>query len=259
MRSTRFESRGGRNSAVTLTNGVLASLVLAFVVSWFQVPLFEGLAFSSATAFARPWTFFTYPWGMLGDGTRIIWDLILLLWFYQIGNMLERQAGVATWAAVFGAGIILPAACLLAAPSPVMLTGAYIPAAALGIYWCGLAPNESAQFWGIPIARKWLALALMLLIVFAVGTGQPVAGFLAGVPLGVLYVAALNGIQLRPGTIAARREAKNKQVEFNSFIDSVRTREQEREERERLRKLFENSLQDDPDSDEKDRFKSDER
>ncbi|MBX3096298.1 MAG: hypothetical protein KF812_05495 [Fimbriimonadaceae bacterium] len=258
MRSTRFESRGGRNTAFTLTNGVLASLVVAFVVSWFQIPLFENLAFVTIEAMSRPWTFLTYPWGMIGDGTRIIWDLILLLWFYQIGNMLEKQAGVATWAAVFGAGIVMPAACLLAAPNPVLLSGAYVPAAALGIYWCGLSPNESAHFWGLPVARKWLALVLMLLVVFAVGTGQPVAGFLAGVPLGVLYVAGVNGIQLRPGTIAARRDAKKKQAEFNTFIDDVRTREQEREERERLRKLFESSIQDDSHSDD-DRYRSDER
>jgi len=241
MRSPRSSYRAP-SRWLTLTNAVLISLAAAFVMAWLQVPLDVWLRFDSKTFFARPWAALTYPWGSTGDGRGLIFELLLFLWLYQLGNALEREVSKGTWVAVFLAGTLAPALCLLAAPQPVVLIGAYVPVAALALYWCGRSPHDVLSFWGLPLARKWLALIILLLVVFSIGTGVPVAGLIAGIPLALFYVAGTRRWSLEP---RRRKESRKEQAEFNQFIDDVRDRERERDERERLRKLFESSLQDD--------------
>ena len=81
---------------------------------------------------------------------------------------------------------------------------------------------------------------------FTFGHGMPLVGVMAVVSCGAAFV---HGSGFRFSTkkkpvVSGRGNRAQSQKEFEGFIDKVRTREKERDERERLRRLFESSVED---------------
>jgi len=122
------------------------------------------------------------------------------------------------------------------------------------VMWGARNPKSLIMLYGIlPLSGTVMAVLSGLSIFFSKGDRSLVYGLFAALPallawfyaigkLGVPFPSALRGSNSK-----SRKEKKREQTEFNKFIDSVRDRETEREEREKLRELFERSLIDDPD------------
>jgi hypothetical protein len=101
----------------------------------------------------------------------------------------------------------------------------------------------------IPIQARWLGWLTVGMVLFGYGIGNPLFGLLACVHLGLAYLYAANYVPFLPyGTTRFFRHKRywKKSERDETYIRDVKKREIERQERERLRKLFEGSLTDDP-------------
>jgi hypothetical protein len=98
----------------------------------------------------------------------------------------------------------------------------------------------------VPLQAKWLALITALIDMFTFGAGQPIVGVMAVVPCAVGFFHG-SGSVFRPKSkmvVSGRGQRAQDPKEFEGYIDKVRSREKERIEREKLRKLFESSVGD---------------
>lgn len=241
--------RSGRAATYSL----IGLLGVAYVLAWLtKAPVFgPGMAFDGN--WSHPWTAITYPFASLGIGSNLFWELLLLMWLYWIGTDLERAIGAAKLFAFFFGATVLGAACvnlawLLTNHINYPLAGSIIPIGALTVAWGTRNPTACVRLWMvIPITGKWIAILEVGLVLFAVGDGNPAAGVFALVPLALAWAFA--GGRL-PGFSSVRRSqtppsAKATERMSDSYYDDVRRREKDRAERERLRKLFEDSINED--------------
>lgn len=233
---------------------VIALVVLPFLVAWLGLgpAMMTGLSLIPAEAGARPWAAFTY---VLADPGGFFFGALLSgLWAYYMGTSLERELRGAMLPVLYGVfaligGLSVLVGGLLLAPA-FTLWGTMIPLGALTVLWATRNPDQSILLMMIiPVKAKILGWVTALGVLFTVGTGSPLMGLFALVPLGAAWAYASNRVPgLRFGQDLKEVKAKKKESqEFNQYIDNVRQREQEREERERLRRLFEASVKDDPD------------
>ena len=129
------------------------------------------------------------------------------------------------------------------------LYSSLIPIGALTVAWGVRNQTACVRLWAIiPITGKWIAILEAFLVLFVMGESAPLVGVFALVPLGVAWAYAANGIpglSFGPTTPRVSRAAKANERRDQSYYDDVFRRAKEREERERLRKLFEDSLEDD--------------
>lgn len=240
---------------VPLTAGLLVSLAVFFVAGWL-VPggvLVQALGFFSAEALSQPWTFLTFPWSPMPPGA-IFFVILAGLWLWQMGSSLEYEKGWKTIAAIWlGASFVTALLMTLFAGAigPVGLAGPWLPVSALTVYWCALVPKGQMNFLFFPVQRWMMAAITGAITLFNVGASVPLAGVLALVPLALLWFLGTRGWAMRKGSVMADLKAKKaEQAKFDAFYGDVRQREQERKEKEELRKLFERSLVTDPDDDE---------
>lgn len=233
-----------RQQGAPVTIGLLAALVVAFLASWFTrgEPFFEWFALFPGVF--RPWTFLSYPFADRGDGTGLLWFLLFLLWFYWVGTSVERDLGARKYAAGLAVATLVGGlfvglgreAFKVAQP----LYGAGLPIAALTVAW-GIR-NKTAQIrlWAIiPITGFILALLTIAITLFGYGTGSPIVGVLACVPLALAWLFAENRLPVKYSKpVYQYRPSKAKERMDEAYYEDVRQREREREERERLRRLF---------------------
>ncbi len=199
-----------------------------------------------------PWGFLTYP---LVVPASPFYLLFQGLWLWSFGSMLERSRGTAfllrffflatilTGFLVYIAGIFIDRSVLLYSP--------FAPIAFITVLACAMMPNQEVLFWFVPLKLKWLALITAAFLLFNI-PGSPVVKIAGTLPLIFAWYAGAGAISLgrsRTDVFAAKKEKKRETREFDEFFGKVREREQERLERERLRKLFEDSL----DGDDRDR------
>lgn len=221
-------------------------LAAAFLASYLTLGRFPGpgVAFAPGDFTSRPWTALTYwlaPIGFLGA-------LFSVLWLWGIGGSVERELGtkryVAFWIAmtVLGALGLQAGAWISGVFSP--LSGPFAPLAAVTVAWGTRNPNAPITFmFVLPLTGKWLAWLSAALLFFS--TDARLALF-AAIPLVLAWAFAANRLPMLPwsaGSGRRRQDAKGEK-RFGDFIGKVKVREQERKDRERLRKLFESSLDD---------------
>lgn len=126
------------------------------------------------------------------------------------------------------------------------LVGAALPLAALTMAWC--AANSEAVirlFMVFPVKGKWLAVFEVGLVFFGFGASNPVVGIGLVLPLAFFWFAGTGAIKLPRKGLADRKFEQRKDNEFRRYQEDVRRRATDREEKERLRRLFESSLEDD--------------
>jgi membrane associated rhomboid family serine protease len=220
-------------------------LSLGAIVGTFTPKLaMANLAFDGSI-FPRVWSLLTYPF----IDVISIFFIFKVMWIYWVGSMLEYDLSTRKfsilWIIASAVGI-LPLA-IFKAPAVGML----IPGAILMSIWGTRNPNMTIMvFMIVPVAAKWIA-ALTVIGVFLFYGGassMPLVGLAAvsGCIVGFLYARnMIPNLSYGKGSVTKRaaptRAEKAKQ---QAYYDDVYRREKEREEKERLRKLFEGSLED---------------
>jgi membrane associated rhomboid family serine protease len=206
----------------------------------------------------QPWTILTYPLASAGYGGAALGIIFLCWWLYMIASFLESELGSWWLIGVFAiATVINGLVAILASPlqpMPLQLAGMHLPEAFLTLIWCSRNQSVCIRLFGvIPITGRLLAILVTVTVMFGYGSGMggaesraaPLFGIAVALPLLLAWLYGLDKLPLRYGLLRRNpTSGKKKQKEFDAFISNVRDREKEREEKERLRKLFEDSLDD---------------
>jgi len=236
------------------TIGVCMALVLSSLTFWVsQGQGLEWLAFSRLWL-GKPWSILTYPFSYVGVGgiSELLWFLLLLGWLLMAGGSIERQIGTQRYALFWVAMTVLPALCLwlgmMALGMSGAVTGPYLPVAGISVAWATRNRTAPVSLMGIvPLTGMWIGVIVVAGTFFMYGSRNPAIGFFSIIHLALAYAFADNKI---PGfgfttiTNRAYRPSKQAQIKEDTYFDDVVRREKEREERERLRRLFEGSLND---------------
>lgn len=240
-----------RRQAAPITVGFIVSLGVGGLLLWFlQAAPMKYLAFSG---FSRPWGVLTYPWAYMPiDFIGLLCFICLAMWLLHLGGTVERELGATRYVAFLAAVTALPAICVgivgMAAGTPAVLAGPWLTSGALTMVWATRSPGATVNLYGIiPLTAKWLAILIALGTMFSYGFGNPMVGVAActGYALAHLFAAGrIPGLAYRKvgGVYRPSKAAREKE---DKYYDDVLRRERERDERERLRKLFESSLDDD--------------
>ncbi len=230
---------------------LIALMILGFLVTWFASGFLSVLAFFPSST--HPWTFLTYPFSSSGNGAGLVFFLLLLYWFYWVGGDVERELDAKRYLLLFFELTLVASLSFWLAQrvlgSSTPLIGADLPIAAFTVYWATRNPRRIIMICGlIPLSGKLIGFFDVLLVFFGYGTPYPPLGVVALIPLALAFGHASGRIPLlglpassrRPSKVAKANERRNQ-----AYYDDVQRRSKEREERERLRKLFEGSLKDD--------------
>lgn len=252
-------SLGPPRSAAKATLALIGVLAATFLLAWFGLrdTFGMGLALDPAALGSRAWAVLTYPFASLGDGRDLFFTLIMWLVLYMFGGAIERDAGPWRLLLIFLGGsalgaLSMAAGSLLAGGAP-MLLGPSLGVACITMAWSARNPEATILlFFIIPLKGKYLAILTVALTLFGFGTGFPLVGLFAVVPLAVAWLWASGKLGMAfvdapsPGG-RSRAERKREEQRHREYITSVKDREAERAEKERLRALFERSLIEDPD------------
>jgi membrane associated rhomboid family serine protease len=204
-------------------------------------------------ALREPWRLVTYAWAHspLGDGLGILMFAFLCLWVYWIAPSIEGSMGSVRFAILWFVATILGGLALaigaIVAGIGLHEAGPWLPISALTMIWA--ARNQSAQLrlYGlIPVSGKMLAVITVVMDIFMLGSRSPVIGVVATLPLGLWWLFGNDKIPF--AQVSAERSStrltdrpvmRGAQVYDQKYYDDVKDREIEREEKERLRRLFE--------------------
>lgn len=246
-----------RSSPAPATLGLIVAMVVCFLVSWATQDSagFFWLAFSTQKFVNQPWTVLTYPFAMISAGAISI--LFSSLWLWSFGRYVENDMRSGPFLVTFFAFTLLGAgAAALAgvASSGASLYGCILPSSAITMIWGARNPTQVICFWGVSIPAKPFCLLTAVIAVLIIGSSNsPVVGLACGVPIALAWAWASDmlpfryrrGTTVQDGMKRSAKEAKREREKFSEYIDDVRTREQKRNEQERLRRMFEDSISDD--------------
>jgi hypothetical protein len=258
MSFVRGLSKNARSSGAPAVYILIGVLLAAFVVAWLvQGSIFPHLAFTGN--WAKPWTLLTYPFADVGDGTSLLWFLLMLMWLYWVGTAVERDLQTIKFVGFLLAMTLLPALLIYVGGmvinnKPPAVYGPSLLVSAITVAWGVRYPTTCIRLWCIiPVTGKILAVLTVLLTMFGYGTiyGSPAMGVIASLHLGVAAAFAANKLPFagyhKPAWKSPAAKATDRRDA--AYYDDVKRREQERVERERLRKLFEGSVRDDAGND----------
>lgn len=244
-----MQRRPSINIPISVNIGFIALLVIGFVVIWLgqDRQLWRLLTFDTTTFDSQPWTLITYPF----DGTAgPIGILFAGLWMYSIGTSVENDLGSLKYFLVL---LVFVALCplFIFLGSKVMsemglMHGPWPVVEAVTILWATRAPRAQVRLYGVlPIEARYLAWFGAALIFFS---ARPLVAPFLLIPLGLLWAFAANKLPIaygKPRRSDPTGRYRKHWKEDEGYFSDVKRREKEREERERLRKLFEGSLKDD--------------
>jgi membrane associated rhomboid family serine protease len=257
MKSTSGVQDYIRRSGTPATFLLIGSFLAAFVLSWLmRSSVTNPLQFY--TDWSQPWGLITYAWANTSDGQGLFWFLLEMYWLWWVGTSCERDLGTPKYLAFFFASIAAAALFLWAGISLVhgrvplpILGGPGLAISAVTVAWGVRNPRACVKLFAcIPVTGTVLAWLIVALDLFGYGSlyHAPIIGLFAIAHLGLAYLFATNRL---PGVTYSRvnpsyQAAKAHERQDKSYFDEVRRREQDRVERERLRKLFEKSVDDEP-------------
>lgn len=234
---------------------LIAALIGCFLLSWLTGSRFaDTLLYDPAQFASRPWSVLTYPFAFVGN------DLIgaafgaLMLWWF--GASVERELGLTKFLAFFAAMTLLPLLFLttgeLLEMKKALLAGPYLPISGIIVAWATRNPTATILLaFVIPVLAKWVGWITVVAVLLTWGYNAPLMGVLAILHLGLAYAYAADKIAFLPWRGGGSFGGSGKRAGWlprerdDQYFEEVRKKEKEREERERLRKLFEGSLKDD--------------
>ncbi len=240
------------------TVALVAAIAVSFLVIWVSnsSSLILSLAFSSTDVAARPWTLLTYPFA--ADFQAFLSVVFSCLWLWGIGGQVEREIGswryVVAWLifTALSAGGLWIGSILLQTPS--ILWSAWNPIAAVTVIWGTRNPGAVIKVCFIlPLTGRWVAWLSAGLVFFSTRPSQ-LAPF-GAIALLLAFLFATQKLPFVPyfpgqrGRSRGENPAGTRKVYSKEYYDDVKRREQTRAEKERLRKLFEKSMIEDPDDD----------
>ncbi|MBS1720933.1 MAG: hypothetical protein JST35_10840 [Armatimonadetes bacterium] len=228
-------------------------LFILLVLSYFGTTITSGKVsafLSFPTDFSQLWGLLTYPLAVPGGGTglaNLILTLFLTMYFlttvesqfgtlrtmlYYFGCMMAVAFFMVLGAKLLEIPFVLSAAC----PVTLTLFGLYV----------GQHKRAQTCLFGTSYIQIEFILGLFTLLHYLPFLDMykgPVLGVFAIVPVGLAYWFSDVFVKFRVGETSERtRVAPKKDRMPESYYEEARRREKEREERERLRKLFESSL-----------------
>jgi membrane associated rhomboid family serine protease len=228
-------------------------LFILLVLSYFGTTITSGnvsAALSFPTNFSQPWGLFTYPLAVLGGGAglaNLILTLFLTMYFL---TTVESQFGtVRTMLYYLGCmlavAFFLTLGCRLLEVPFVLTAGTPVTLTLFGLY-VGQHKRAQTGLFGSSYIQIEFILGLFTLLTylpFLDFSKGPMIGLFAVLPVGLAYWFSDVFVKFRVGETSARtRVPTKKDLRPDSYFEEARRREKEREERERLRKLFESSL-----------------
>ena len=246
--------KASSGNAAPVTTGLVIAIVGIFLLAWTQI-IPKGLAvyylgFNSALVAQKPWSLLTFPFASAGTSDEVIGILFLCWWLWFVGGAVERDLGPGRFLTVWAVISVLCALCVwlgaVVLQLPGSSAGAWTCVAGLTVMWGTRNPSTTILLmFIIPISGKWLAWLSAALVFFQTEPHQlaPFAAF----PLLLAYLFAANKLPVTYSRHDRRYIASAKKTDRydRKYYEEVRKREQERAERERLRKLFESSVNDD--------------
>ena len=241
-----------QKAPVNLT--IMGLLIACALLFWFTAAKGIENFMLGADSHQRPWSFFTYAFAEMpfASGLSLMFFVFMLLWLYSFGGTVEREMGSARYAAFFAIATVVMGLVLWGGLNLVtvnrLVGAAFLPILMVTQVWCARNMTSTIMIYGlIPVSGKWLAVLNVIIVILLYGLGAPLLGVIAAVPL---VLAFFFGAERIPGLnyrgVPKQVQATRAQARYDDkYYDDVRKREKEREERERLRKLFEGSLKDD--------------
>lgn len=241
-----------RTAPVSLS--LVGWLFVTYLIGWFQMgkSVFAPLMLDTRMLGAKPWTLLTY--GFVQDYGPFLFFLLGLLWIWSFCSSVEIDLGPKRFLAFFAGYVLLGGLCVWAGSTvaglPIVLSGPLIAATAITVAWCARHPQAQVRLMMIlPITGRWLALIVAAMTLFAY---PPMVGIFAVIPAALAW---LWGSDRLPIPYGARRNVWDQRIDAKTLAreeekkqrlrDEAFQRQKEREERERLRKLFEESVKED--------------
>ena len=221
---------------------LLASLVAFALLGW----LTQGRAvvpLALIDPVGHPWSFLTYPWAYnpLAESFGVVFLLFFVMWLVQFGTSVEREMGTARFIAFWLVSTLVPA--LVAFALGLGLAEPWLPTSAVVVAWCARNRSSTVGFWGFPLSATVLAGIVAAMVLFSYGRANPLFGVLMAAPLAMAWLFGADRLPLRYAAAAVRRRdepvVRGGTKYDEGYFDEVKDRERERDERERLRRLFE--------------------
>lgn len=244
-----------RRQGAPVTVGIIATLVVTSLIFWFSLGRYVEFVAVTPEWTSHPWTLLTYPFAgtWFSDPLSILFFICLVFWLLFIGGSVERDLGPTRYLGFFAAMTVLPALIIgLAAiyvPCNLVILGPLLPVAGLTVAWGVRNQTAPVCLWGIPANGKIIAILDTAIVLFTMGSDlrNPFMGVVACAHLGL---AALFAMGRLPGLAYGRavyheKPSKAQREREDAYFDDVMRREKEREEKERLRRLFEKSFGED--------------
>jgi Der1-like family len=232
-------------------NLVFVGLILVAFIAGFVFPdpeFWFKIAFAPAKFASQPWSILTYPFAFAQQmGPFAL--LFMAVWLFSVGGQVENDLGQPKYVGILVLFTVLPAIFMamgtLIVGQSGMLAGPFALVAALTVMWATRNPLATVMIFGlVPVQARWIGVASAATIFF--GTSPALAPF-AGIPMILAWAFAANKLPLqyaKPRSDRPTERYRKHPKEDDNYFADVKRREKEREERERLRKLFEGSLKD---------------
>lgn len=204
-----------------------------------------SLIFGTRDPMSAPWTFLTYP---LFPAGGLLAVLLGGWWLWGIGGAVEKEIGWLRYLSmVLAVTILAPLFMWLGAAitrSDGTLAGYWMILPTVTVAWATRHPSDNVLFMlMLPIQGRWIGWISVLFVFF--GSPPQLAPF-AVIPLALVWAFADGRlpISFRPTQSRAGARSRSGLPIDDNFLSDVYRREKEREERERLRKLFEDGMVD---------------
>jgi len=240
--------------AAPVTMGIIAVLILVSVVSvlFHNAPI-PNLLFTSEWL-QKPWTLITYSFvAPISDAVSLLFFVFLIYWMGWVVATVERDMGTVKFSALWAVFTVLPPLLMyfggfaLKSPTPLVYSPE-LPLAGMTVIW-GLRNKSAATrlFAILPVTGKLLAVFTVAATFLNYHEPNLMFGVLACLHLILAYLIAedkIPGFSYAKPAAAKYVPSKAARAKEAAFLEDVRKREIERDERERLRKLFESSMDD---------------
>lgn len=240
---------------IPFTKILIVSNILSFILIalFFRQGQIENiLAFEPAELIFRPWTVLTYAF--ISQPNNPIFMLFALYWLWVAGGSLERSWGTTRYAWFFLSMTAISALGLftggLIAGKMIGLIGLWLPLAGLTVAFAMTNPEQQILFFFVlPLKLKYLALLDVILVLVNYGQIDLRLGVLA------LLGCAYSYWYIQPNRFSfnlpkrSSRSNVTRVYEKRSIFSSLNPlrKMKEARDRERLRKLFERSFDDEDD------------